>query len=107
MEVPYGSTVYLYTEASAGTQTTVPDAVGKTGSFAQQMLQSSNLNVQIDGDPSGQVVSQNVAAGTSVEYGTIITLTTETTAADTADSAAPETESAGTEETGAEEEGTL
>ena len=107
MEVPYGSTVYLYTEASAGTQTTVPDAVGKTGSFAQQMLQSSNLNVQIDGDPSGQVVSQNIAAGTSVEYGTIITLTTETTAADTADSAAPETESAGTEETGAEEEGTL
>ena len=76
-------------------------------SSSREKRSGGGLYPQIDGDPSGQVVSQNVAAGTSVEYGTIITLTTETTAADTADSAAPETESAGTEETGAEEEGTL
>ena len=34
MEVPYGSTVYLYTEAETGSMTTVPDAAGKTGTFA-------------------------------------------------------------------------
>lgn len=93
MEVPYGSTVYLYTEASAGTQTTVPDAVGKTGNFAQQMLQSSNLNVKIDGDPGNRVVSQDVTAGSNVEYGTVVTLTTEAGTGTAADDTAPDTAS--------------
>ena len=76
MEVPYGSTVYLYTEGTTGQTTTVPDAVGKTGSFASQMLHASNLNVRIVGDENAQVVSQDVDAGQSVEYGTVVTLTT-------------------------------
>ena len=90
MEVPYGSTVYLYTEAETGSMTTVPDAAGKTGTFAGQMLHSANLNVRISGDPDGRVVSQDVAAGSSVEYGTVVTLTTDT-AAQEADPAAEPT----------------
>ena len=85
MEVPYGSTVYLYTEAETGSMTTVPDAAGKTGTFAGQMLHSANLNVRISGDPDGRVVSQDVAAGSSVEYGTVVTLTTDTAAQEAAE----------------------
>lgn len=85
MEVPYGSTVYLYTEAETGSMTTVPDAAGKTGTFAEQMLHSANLNVRISGDPDGRVVSQDVAAGSSVEYGTVVTLTTDTAAQEAAE----------------------
>ena len=85
MEVPYGSTVYLYTEAETGSMTTVPDVVGKTGTFAEQMLHSANLNVRISGDPDGRVVSQDVAAGSSVEYGTVVTLTTDTAAQEAAE----------------------
>ena len=85
MEVPYGSTVYLYTEAETGSMTTVPDAAGKTGTFAEQMLHSANLNVLISGDPDGRVVSQDVAAGSSVEYGTVVTLTTDTAAQEAAE----------------------
>lgn len=76
-QVPAGSTVYFYTESTTGTMTTVPDATGKTAAFAEQLLRSANLNVKIDGDENGKVTSQDVAAGTSVEYGTIITLKTE------------------------------
>ena len=76
-KVPAGSTIYFYTESTTGTMTTVPDATGKTAAFAEQMLRSANLNVKIDGDENGKVTSQDVAAGSSVEYGTIITLKTE------------------------------
>ena len=73
--VPAGSTIYLYTATDQNSMTTTPDLVGKTGTFAEQMLKAANLNVQFAGDSSGKVVAQDVEAGTSAAYGTIITLT--------------------------------
>lgn len=73
--VPAGSTIYLYTATDQNSMTTTPDVVGKTGTFAEQMLKAANLNVQFAGDSNGKVVAQDVEAGTSAAYGTIITLT--------------------------------
>ena len=73
--VPAGSTIYLYTATDQNSMTTTPDVVGKTGTFAEQMLKAANLNVQFAGDSGGKVVAQDVEAGTSAAYGTIITLT--------------------------------
>lgn len=73
--VPAGSTIYLYTATDQNSMTTTPDVVGKTGTFAEQMLKAANLNVQFVGDSSGKVEAQDVEAGTSAAYGTIITLT--------------------------------
>lgn len=73
--VPTGSTIYLYTATDQNSMTTTPDVVGKTGTFAEQMLKAANLNVQFAGDSSGKVVAQDVEAGNSAAYGTIITLT--------------------------------
>ena len=73
--VPADSTIYLYTATDQNSMTTTPDVVGKTGTFAEQMLKAANLNVQFAGDSSGKVVAQDVEAGTSAAYGTIITLT--------------------------------
>lgn len=73
--VPAGSTIYLYTATDQNSMTTTPDVVGKTGTFAEQMLKAANLNVQFAGDSSGKVVAQDVEAGTTAAYGTIITLT--------------------------------
>lgn len=108
-KVPAGSTVYLYTQTDQDAMTTVPDVVGKSGSFAQQMLQAANLNVQFEGDSGGKVTAQSVEANTSTAYGTIVTLTLEADsgtaageepAAETqpeADSGASEEASGGTE----------
>lgn len=73
--VPAGSTIYLYTATDQNSMTTTPDVVGKTGTFAEQMLKAANLNVQFAGNSGGKVVAQDVEAGTSAAYGTIITLT--------------------------------
>ena len=37
-EVPYGTTVYLYTDTYEGRHTEVPDVTGKSADFARQML---------------------------------------------------------------------
>ena len=76
-KVPAGSTVYLYTQTDQDAMTTVPDVVGKSGIFAQQMLQAANLNVQFEGDSGGKVTAQSVEANTSTAYGAIVTLTME------------------------------
>ena len=76
-QVPVGSTIYLYTTTDQDAMTTVPDVTGKSGSFAAQMMSAANLNVQFEGDQSGRVVSQSVAAESSAAYGTIVTLTME------------------------------
>ena len=57
--------------------TTVPDVVGKSGSFAEQMLRAANLNVQFEGDSGGKVTAQSVEPDASAAYGTIVTLTME------------------------------
>lgn len=98
--VPAGSTVYFYTDSTTGTLTTVPDVTGKTGSFATQMLKSANLNVKLVGDENGKVVSQDVAAASSVEYGTVVTIQTESsTTTDTTDT----TDATNTDQTDNEE----
>lgn len=79
-KVPAGSTVYLYTQTDQDTMTTVPDVLGKSGTFAEQMLRAANLNVQFEGDSGDKVVAQSVEANASAAYGTIITLTTDTAA---------------------------
>ena len=89
-KVPVGSTVYLYTQSDQDAMTTVPDVVGKSGSFAEQMLRAANLNVQYEGDSGGKVTAQSVAANTSTAYGTIITLTMESS--DTAQDTEPAAE---------------
>ena len=76
-KVPAGSTVYLYTQTDQDAMTTVPDVVGKSGSFAEQMLRAANLNVQFEGDSGGKVTAQSVEPNASTAYGTIVTLTME------------------------------
>ena len=100
-QVPAGSTIYLYTTTDQDAMTTVPDVTGKSGSFAAQMMSAANLNVQFEGDQSGRVVSQSVAAESSAAYGTIVTLTMESDggSADNAEAQPEET----TEEQPAEE----
>ena len=41
--VPAGSTIYLYTATDQNSMTTTPDVVGKTGTFAEQMLKADIL----------------------------------------------------------------
>lgn len=76
---PVGSTIYLYTESTADSMTTVPDVTGKSVSFAQQMLSASNLNIRVEGSSDARVTSQSLAAGESAPMGTIVTVTTDTT----------------------------
>lgn len=79
--VPAGSTIYFYTATDQDTMTTVPDATGKTGSFAVQMMQAAGLNVDLQGDENARVTTQDIAANSSMPMGTVVTLQT---AADTA-----------------------
>ena len=97
-QVPVGSTIYLYTTTDQDAMTTVPDVTGKSGSFAAQMMNAANLNVQFAGDQSGRVVSQSVAAESSAAYGTIVTLTMESDG-DSSDNAANPAEETVVEET--------
>lgn len=100
-QVPAGSTIYLYTTTDQDAMTTVPDVSGKSGGFAAQMMSAANLNVQFEGDQSGRVVSQSVAAESSAAYGTIVTLTMESDG-DSTDNAEAQPEET-TEEQPAEE----
>ena len=74
-EVPYGTTVYLYTDTYEGSHTDVPDVTGKSADFARQMLTAAGLNCQVAGDSVGTVQSQSEAAGSSVQKGTVVTIT--------------------------------
>ena len=72
-KVPYGTTVYLYTDTYDGSLTEVPDVSGKSADFARQMLAAAGLNCVVEG--SGTVQAQSAEPGSSVQRGTIITLT--------------------------------
>lgn len=74
-KVAAGTTVYLYTDSTEYTKTTVPDVTGKSVALASQMLAGSGLNVRISGDENGQVTAQDVAAGTETPMGTVVTIT--------------------------------
>ena len=73
--VASGTTIYLYTDTYSGSHTEVPDVSGKSADFARQMLTASGLNCQVAGDSAGTVQSQSEAAGSSVQKGTVITIT--------------------------------
>lgn len=53
--------------------TTVPNFKGKSAAAAINSAQAKNVNVIING--TGVVVSQDIASGTEVQMGTVITLT--------------------------------
>ena len=72
-KVPYGTTIYLYTDTYEGSRTEVPDVTGKSPDFARQMLSAAGLNCVVEG--SGTVQAQSDEPGSSVQRGTIITLT--------------------------------
>ena len=74
-EVPYGTTVYLYTDTYEGRHTEVPDVTGKSADFARQMLAAAGLNCIVAGDANGLVQEQSKAAGASVQRGTLVTIT--------------------------------
>ena len=74
-EVPYGTTVYLYTDTYEGRHTEVPDVTGKSADFARQMLAAAGLNCIVAGDANGLVQEQSEAAGSSVQRGTLVTIT--------------------------------
>ena len=86
--VAAGTTVYLYTDSTEYTKTTVPDVTGKSAALASQMLAGSGLNVRISGDENGQVTSQDVTAGTETPMGTVVTITTAAAADPTQDTSA-------------------
>ena len=69
----YGTTIYLYTDTYEGSRTEVPDVTGKSPDFARQMLSAAGLNCVVEG--SGTVQAQSAEPGSSVQRGTIITLT--------------------------------
>lgn len=69
-----GSIVCLYTsDDTSSISRVVPDLKGKTAEQAKNSLSSLNLNIWLEGN--GIVVSQDILAGTSVEEGTVITVT--------------------------------
>lgn len=70
-ELIEGSIVKLYTEDNdTRISQTIPNLKGMTLSEAKAALKNKNLNIKYSGD--GKVTSQGVAAGTSVEEGTVI-----------------------------------
>ena len=73
--VASGTTIYLYTDTYSGSRTEVPDVSGKSADFARQMLTAAGLNCQVAGDSAGTVQSQSEAAGSSVQKGTVVTIT--------------------------------
>ena len=69
------STIKLYTsEDETKVSVTVPDLKMKTISQAKQLLKEKNLNIDIKGS-SGVILTQDPISGTSVEEGSIITVT--------------------------------
>ena len=74
-KVAYGTTVYLYTDTYEGSQTEVPDVTGKSADFARQMLSAAGLNCVVEGSTDGTVQTQSADAGSSVQRGTIVTIT--------------------------------
>ena len=86
--VPGGTTVYIYTSGNDGKDVTVPGVVGKTASFAQQMLWAAGLNCIVEGDANGVVLAQSIENGRSVEMGTVVTVSCGSASTDPADTAA-------------------
>lgn len=66
--------VFLYTENNnVATSVVVPNFKGMSVSEAKNVAIENNLNISLDG--SGIVISQDIAADTSIEIGSVINLT--------------------------------
>ena len=74
-KVAYGTTVYLYTDTYEGGHTDVPDVTGKSADFARQMLSAAGLNCVVEGNANGTVQAQSADPGSSVQRGTVVTIT--------------------------------
>ena len=74
-KVAYGTTVYLYTDTYEGSHTEVPDVTGKSADFARQMLSAAGLNCVVEGNANGTVQAQSADPGSSVQRGTVVTIT--------------------------------
>jgi len=74
-KLPNNSLVMLYTaENNIRTSTTVPNLTNMSAAQAANSLKSKNLNINVKGS-SGKVISQEPGFGTSVEQGTVVTVT--------------------------------
>ena len=74
-KVPYGTTIYLYTDTYEGSRAEVPDVTGKSADFARQMLAAAGFNCVVEGSAGGVVQEQSEAAGSTAQRGTIVTIT--------------------------------
>jgi stage V sporulation protein D (sporulation-specific penicillin-binding protein) len=74
--------VVLYTAYSNTSTTVVPDLLGKSVTEANQILVSRGLNIKIEGSQNyaisdteyARATYQSIAAGTSVDRGTVVTV---------------------------------
>ncbi len=78
-EVPRGSTVIFYTEEEyEEDMVAVPDLRGETAMSVNKLLINSGLNIRVDGvDEDNEyaiAVTQDIAAGTMVQRGTVVTV---------------------------------
>ena len=67
------SIICLYDDDTEATTVKVPNLKGLSLSQAKSRLKELDLNIEVDG--SGTVISQDIASGTKVEKGTIISVT--------------------------------
>jgi stage V sporulation protein D (sporulation-specific penicillin-binding protein) len=81
--VPSNGTIYIYTDDTEKKTTTVPDFTGLTVSEAKSLAKTNNLNIVVSGNDltEGSVVAsrQSDDKGTTVEQGTVITVTFKST----------------------------
>ena len=76
-KVATGGVVILYTDETAGSKVTVPNFTGYTATEVNTLAASLGLNVEFSGNTaiSGlKAYNQSIAANTSVEVGTIVTV---------------------------------
>jgi|SRR5215467_13184209 len=75
-----GSTPISTGGAGSTTQVSVPDVIGDSTVQARAVLQAAGLWSTVQGGPRGTVTAQSPSAGTVTEIGTMVTLTTTSSA---------------------------
>ncbi len=76
-QVLNGGLVIVYTEGSDGKKVTVPNMVGLTATEANRVAAKAGINIEFSGNTTSaglKAYRQSVAAGESVEAGTIVTV---------------------------------
>ena len=80
VRLPEGGMVILYTnDTEVDKKTVVPDLIGKKASECNEALIDAYLNIEVRGDninyPNVVAVSQSPSAGSTVDKGTVVTVT--------------------------------